>query len=116
MFINAGLNKFFNYIPTPPDLPEKMQELGAAFGEIGWLMPLTGIAEVLGGLLFIFPGTRPLGAIVIFPILIGIVLTSVFAMTSALPMAIVLLAVDLGIIYLYREKYLPMVTNLRSRS
>jgi len=35
-------------------------------------MPLVGIIELLSGLLFIFPKTRTLGALVIFPILIGI--------------------------------------------
>jgi uncharacterized membrane protein YphA (DoxX/SURF4 family) len=48
-------------------------KLFAAFGEISWLMPLVGIVEVIGGLLFIFPKTRALGAIVILPVMVGIV-------------------------------------------
>jgi hypothetical protein len=39
MFINAGLNKFFNYMPMEKPTPEQMK-LFAAFGEIHWLMPL----------------------------------------------------------------------------
>ena len=53
MFINSGLNKFFNYMPMPEDLPEKMMKLFTAFMEIGWLMPLIAVAEIVGGLLFI---------------------------------------------------------------
>lgn len=55
MFINSGLNKFFNYMPMPKDMPESMLKLMAAFMQISWLMPLVGFAEVLGGVLFIIP-------------------------------------------------------------
>ena len=27
IFINAGLNKFFNYMPVPEDLPEDLMKL-----------------------------------------------------------------------------------------
>jgi uncharacterized membrane protein YphA (DoxX/SURF4 family) len=30
MFINAGLNKFFNYMPVPDHMPEKMIKMGAS--------------------------------------------------------------------------------------
>jgi len=109
MFINAGLNKFLNYMPTPPDLPEKMQKMVTAFMEIGWIMPLVGFAELLGGILFIIPKTRALGAIVIFPVMIGIMLTNIFVVPSGLPIALVLLAINLWVIYENRRKYLPMV-------
>jgi putative oxidoreductase len=109
MFINAGLNKFLNYMPIPDDLPERMQKVGAAFMEIGWLMPLIGFAEIVGGMLFILPKTRALGAIVIFPIMVGIVLTHIIDAPSGLPIALILLAVNLWVIYENREKYLPMV-------
>ena len=66
MFINSGLNKFFNYIPIPEDMPENMVRLNAAFMEIGWLMPLVGFVEILGGLLFITRKYRALGALIIF--------------------------------------------------
>jgi uncharacterized membrane protein YphA (DoxX/SURF4 family) len=48
MFINSGLNKFFNYMPMPTDMPEKMIKVMTAFMEIGWLMPL--VAVVASGL------------------------------------------------------------------
>lgn len=34
MFINAGLNKFFNYIPVPEDMPEKTMKMFTAMMEI----------------------------------------------------------------------------------
>jgi len=109
MFINAGLNKFFNYIPVPADMPEKMMKAMAAMMEIGWLMPLIAVAEIVGGVLFMIPKFRALGAIIIFPIMVGILLTHLFIAPSGLPMALVLLVINLWIIFENREKYLPMI-------
>lgn len=111
MFINAGLNKFFNYMPMPEDIPESTMKIWNAFMEIGWLMPLIGVGEVLGGVLFIIPKTRALGAVVIFPVMIGILLSNMFNDTSGLPMALVLFAINLWIIVENREKYYPMITE-----
>jgi uncharacterized membrane protein YphA (DoxX/SURF4 family) len=109
MFINAGLNKFFNYMPVPNDLPENLMRVMKAFMEIGWLMPLVAVAEITGGILFITNKYRALGAIIIFPIMIGILLTHIIVAPSGLPMALVLLAIELWVIIENREKYLPMI-------
>jgi uncharacterized membrane protein YphA (DoxX/SURF4 family) len=112
MFINSGLNKFFNYMPMPKDLPASMQKLMAAFMQISWLMPLVGLVEVVGGILVIFKRYRALGAIIILPVMIGIVLTNIFNAPSGLPLALVLLAINLWIIIDNRNKYLPMVSSI----
>jgi len=109
MFINAGLNKFFNYIPVPEDLPEKMMNAMKAIMEIGWLLPLIAVAEIIGGILFMIPKYRALGAIVIFPVMIGILLTNLLIAPSGLPMALALLAINLWVIIENRAKYLPMI-------
>src|ERR1022692_4732068 len=77
MFINSGLNKFFHYMPMPKDMPENMMKLMGAFMEIGWLMPLIAVAEIVGGVLFITNKFRALGAVIIFPVLVGILLTHI---------------------------------------
>ncbi|GBF19075.1 MULTISPECIES: DoxX family membrane protein [Arenibacter] len=104
VFINAGLNKFFNYMPIPEDLPENMVKLMSALMEVSWLIPLVAFAEILGGLLFAIPKTRILGALVIFPVIIGILLTNINSAPSGLPIAFILLAINLWIIYENREK------------
>jgi len=109
LMINAGLNKFLNYIPVPEDLPENMKRVNDVFMEIGWLLPLVGAVEILGGILFIIPKTRALGALVILPIMVGILLTHIIIMPSGLAMAIVLMAINLWVIYENREKYLPIL-------
>jgi len=109
MFINSGLNKFFNYMPMPKEMPDKMMKVMSAFMEIGWLFPLIAVAEITGGVLFITNKFRALGAIILFPILVGILLTHILIVPSGLPLAIVLWGIELWVIIENREKYLPMI-------
>ncbi len=108
LFINAGLDKFFHYMPMPKDMPENMMKMFGAIMEVKWLMPLLGIAEIVGGVLIIIPKYRALGAVIIFPVMVGILLTTI-SVSSGLPMALILLAVLAWILVENREKYLPMV-------
>jgi uncharacterized membrane protein YphA (DoxX/SURF4 family) len=108
MFINAGLNKFLSYMPVPKDMPQNAMAMFGALMQIKWLMPLIGIAEIIGGVLIIFPKYRALGAIIIFPVMIGIMLTAI-SLSSGLLMALILLGVLVWIIIENRERYLPMI-------
>ncbi|WP_185207874.1 DoxX family protein [Chryseobacterium sp. C3] len=111
MFINAGLNKFFNYMPMEKPTPEQMK-LFAAFGEISWLMPLVGVVEVIGRLLFIFPKTRALGAIVILPVMVGIIAHIFTLDKTPATMAItgIMFLINLWMIIDNKEKYKHLVS------
>jgi uncharacterized membrane protein YphA (DoxX/SURF4 family) len=111
MFLNAGLNKFFNYMPAPKDMPENLMRVMAAFMEIKWLMPLIAVIEITGGLLFMIPKTRALGAIVILPILVGIILTHFVNVKSGYAIPLVLVAIEIWVIAENWRKYLPMVNE-----
>lgn len=108
LLINGGLNKFFNYIPVPEDMDAELAKDFAAIMEIVWLMPLIAIAEIIGGLLLIFPKTRALGALIFFPVAVGILLTHLFVELSGLPIALIIWAILLWIIYDNRAKYVPL--------
>lgn len=105
MFINSGLNKIFQYMPMPKDMPENMVKLVEAFATITWLMPLIAVVEVIGGVLVIIPKYRALGAIMIFPVMVGILLTHIFNAPSGLPIALILTAVLAWIMIDNRAKY-----------
>ncbi len=109
MFINAGLDKFLHYMPIPKEMPEKIVRTGKAFMEIGWLMPLVGATEIIGGLLLISARTRALGAIVLLPVLVGILLANISMSPSGLPIVFALIAIIIWTIVDNREKYLPMI-------
>jgi putative oxidoreductase len=110
MFINAGLDKFVHYMPMPENMSENMKSAFGAFMTLKWLIPLAGIAELIGGILIIFPKTRALGAVIIFPVMVGILLTNTVTDTTGLPIAAVLMAINLWVIYENRAKYAPMVS------
>lgn len=108
MFINAGLNKLFNYIPVPEDLPENLARMNNALMEISWLMPLIAMIEIAGGVLFIIPKFRLLGALMIFPVMVGIVLTHITAAPSGLPVALILLAINIWVFIENKERLKPL--------
>lgn len=109
MFINAGLNKFFFYMPMPENPPAEGMKDFAAMMEISWLMPLVAVAEIIGGLLVIIPRTRALGALIIFPIMVGILLTHLLVDTSNVAVALVLAGILGWTMYENKEKYLPII-------
>jgi len=109
MMVVMGINKFAHFMPMPP-MPDEAGALMMAFASSGWLMPLIALAEIIGGALFIYPKTRALGAIVLFPVIVGILLFHVALAPSGLPMAIMLLAINLWIIFENKDKYMPMIS------
>lgn len=109
VFINAGLDKFFHYMPVPENLPEALVRNGMAISEVGWLLPLIATAELTGGLLILFRRTRALGVLVLFPVVVGIMLTNTLVDTSGLVVALPVFVMLLWIIYENREKYLGLV-------
>ena len=111
VFINAGLDKFFHYNPMPKLTPEQVK-IFAAFAEIGWLLPLVGAVEVIGGILFIFPKTRALGAIVILPVMVGILLHNVYRdpNQTGVIMAVVMFLINIWAIIDNREKYKALIS------
>jgi uncharacterized membrane protein YphA (DoxX/SURF4 family) len=109
LLINGGLNKLFNYMPVPQEMSEAMSNDFKALMEIAWLMPLVGIAEIFAGVLVMFQKTRALGILVIFPVMVGVLLTHVFVDPGNLIIAVVIWIIITWIIYENREKYLGLL-------
>lgn len=105
LLINGGLNKFLNYMPVPDNLPEALMKDDLAIREISWLLPLVGAAEILGGLLILLPKTRALGALVVFPVMVGVLLTHLTVAPEGLPIALVIWAILSWMIWENRLKY-----------
>lgn len=108
MFLNAGLNKFFNYIPIPEDLPAQVMKMFGAMMTITWLMPLIATFEIIGALLFIVPKTRALGAMVLTPLMVGIVAHHI-TLGDPNPIPYVLAIILAWVIFDNKEKYMPMI-------
>lgn len=108
MFINSGLNKLFNYLPMP-EMTSSQLELFAAFGKISWLMPLVAVVEIIGGIFSIIPRFRALGAIIILPVMVGIVIHHFVFEPSTIIIALVLFAINIWLIVLNWKKYQALI-------
>lgn len=108
MMVNSGLNKFFNYMPMP-EMPEAMMKVFGALATVEWLMPLVAVVEIVGGLLIAFPKTRALGAIVILPVMVGIVLQHAVHDPSGVIIPLILFVINLWVILDNKDRYLPMI-------
>ncbi len=108
MMVNSGLNKFFNYMPMP-ELTEQQLALFGAFAQIQWVFPLVAFVEILGGILIVIPKTRALGAIIILPVMVGIVVHHAVHDPGTIAIALVMFAINLWAILDNKEKYLPMI-------
>lgn len=95
-------------MPVPPDLPVNLITIMQALVQVSWLLPLIAIAEITGGILFVIPKTRAVGAIVIFPVLVGVVLTSIFTAPAGLPLAMTLLCIHLLVVIDNWERYVTL--------
>tara|TARA_R110002049_G_scaffold107830_4_gene255637 strand:+ start:98 stop:499 length:402 start_codon:yes stop_codon:yes gene_type:complete len=110
MMVNSGLNKFFNYMPMPEMTEETMQLMGA-FVAIKWIFPLVAITEIMGGVLIAIPRTRALGAIVILPVMVGILVHHLVHDMSTIGIVLVLLGINIWAIVANWNKYLPMIKS-----
>ncbi|RQO29652.1 DoxX family protein [Taibaiella sp. KBW10] len=108
MFINSGLNKFFHYMPMP-EPTEAQKSLFAALMQLTWLIPLVAVAEIIGGVLVLSNKYRALGAIILFPVMVGILLHHLVLDRSGMAIAAILMVINLWIIFDNRKKYKPMV-------
>ena len=109
LLINGGLNKFFNYLPVPENLPEPLLKDSKALMEISWLMPLIATAELTGGLLILFPRTRAMGLLIVLPVMTGVLLTHLTVAPDGLIMALIIWIVIGWIIWENRNKFLPLL-------
>jgi putative oxidoreductase len=105
-----GADKIFHFMPMPELTPAQIAFFGN-FMAITWLRPLVAIGEILGGLALIYPKTRALGAVMLFPILLGILSHNLTMDMSGIVMGGPLFAILAWIIYDNRAKYMPMISS-----
>jgi len=108
MMINSGFNKFLNYMPMP-EVPEAAGALMFSFVQSGWMFPLIAAVEIVGGALFITNKFRALGAIILLPVIVGILLFNTVMAPSGIIMSLILFAINIWVVIENKNKYLPMI-------
>lgn len=107
MMLNSGLNKFLHYMPLP-EMPKEMMEAMSSFLTIKWLLPLAAVAEIVGGICIAIPKTRAFGALVILPVMVGIVVHHLTYDPAGSAIVLVLFAINVWAIMASWPKYAPM--------
>ncbi len=111
VFFVFGLNGFFNFIPPPPDgVPEGAMKLGAAMAESGYMFAFIKGTEVLCGALLLANVFVPLALVVLMPIVLNILAFHLFLAPDGTGLAVVILAVQLYLAWVYRQAFAPLLT------
>lgn len=111
IFFVFGLNGFFNFIPVPPNMPEKLMAFMNGLMASGYFFPLLKGTEVVCGLLLLIGAFVPLALIVLAPIILNIIMVHTVLDTSGLPVAIIIAALEIYLAF-FAEPYAPIVKQI----
>jgi putative oxidoreductase len=103
-----GANKLVPFLPMP-ELTDQQKIMFGAFGTIKWLMPLIGTIEVLGGLLIAIPKTRALGAIVILPVMVGILVHHITFDIAGIGIPAIFAVIELWALIDNKDRYRQLI-------
>lgn len=104
VFVVFGLNGFFHFIPTP-EMNEPMTELMMSLVGTGYFMMVVKAVEVVSGLMILLGRWLPLGLILLAPVSVHILLVHAFLDQGGLPMAVVIVVLQLFLAFAYRDSF-----------
>jgi uncharacterized membrane protein YphA (DoxX/SURF4 family) len=109
VFFVCGLDGFLHFLPRPANPPpEQALLLAMAFEKSGYLFPLIKGTEALGGALLLTNRFVPLALVLLAPVLLNIIAFHAFLAPEGLVIAAVLLALEVGLAWVYRASYRPL--------
>lgn len=110
MFFVFGLMGLLNLVPPPKEsMPPGLWAFSDAMMKTGYLFQLVKGTEVIVGALLLLNRFVPLALTLIAPVIVNIVAVHLFLATSGLPMAIVILGLELYLAWSYRSAFRPML-------
>ncbi|HEX4666989.1 MAG TPA: hypothetical protein VH207_10335 [Chthoniobacterales bacterium] len=109
MFVVFGLNGFLHFIPMPPPPPDSAAtHFFTAVSTTGFMTVIFAL-QLVGGLLLLLNFLPVLGLTILCPIVFNIVLFHATMEPSGLPLAIVVAALSLFLVWAYWEHYRHLV-------
>ena len=108
VFFVFGLNGFLNFIHQPPPPPAAGAFAGALFAS-GYFFPLLKSTEVISGALLLGNRYVPLALTLLAPIVVNIFAFHAFLEPSGLPIAILVIALEIFLAWSYRDAFKPML-------
>jgi len=107
IFIVFGLNAFLHFISMPPP-----QGLAADFMKALFMSQyfyVIAILQIAGGALCLLGRFVPLGLTLLGPVIVNILLFHIFLQPTGLPLALVVSALALFLLWAYRRAFSPLL-------
>jgi putative oxidoreductase len=110
IFLVFGLNFFLHFIPNPPEPAAAGDFLGALF-RTGYFLPLIGATQVVAGVLLLIGLMVPFALALIAPVVVNIFLFHLFLAPAGLPVALVVVVLELILAWMHREAFAPLFSR-----
>src|SRR6188508_1154732 len=108
MFVVFGSNIFLHFIPMPPQEPSLATDFSKALMQSHY-MYVIGFLQFIGGLLILIGKYVPLGLTLLGPVIVNILLFHIFLEPKGLPMALLVSALALFLLWRYRANFAGLV-------
>lgn len=105
LFALTGANILHPFLPQPASMPA----FAGALAATGYMFPMIGIVQLVIGVLLLLNRFVPLALALIAPVVVNIFLFHFFLDRSGLPVAIVVLAIEIFLAWSYRGAYRGML-------
>jgi len=112
IFLFNGINMFAQFMPLPnPFQPDIAQRFLNLLGEAGYFYPILGLVKLLTAAALFSNRFLPLMLIVMAPVTLNGILFHFFMDPHMARVALVVGLIQVYLIYLNKDKYMPMLAN-----
>lgn len=108
VFLVFGLNGFLHFIPNV-QMPDGAIAFVTALARSGYMMPLLFSAQVVAGVLLLSGFFVPFALAILAPIIVNIFLFHIFLAPDGIPLAIVVVAIELFLVWANWDAFAPMM-------
>lgn len=109
IFFVFGLNGFLQFMPQPKTMPEGVLAFFEAMTKTGYMIQLISGTQTIVGTLLLLNRFVPLALALIAPIIVNIIVFHIFLEPSGLPVAFVVLTLEVYLAWAYRKTYRSML-------
>jgi len=103
IFVVFGLNAFLQFIPLPPPQGMAGDFMKALF--LSHYFYVVAILQIVGGAICLLGRFVPLGLTLLGPVIVNILLFHIFLEPTGLPLAVVVSALELFLLWAYRGAF-----------
>src|SRR5438552_3135993 len=107
IFVVFGLNAFLNFISMPPPQGLAGDFVKALF--VSHYIYVVAVLQIAGGALCLLGRFVPLGLTLLGPVIVNILLFHLFLEPAGLPLALVVSALELFLLWAYRSAFVGLL-------